>query len=115
MAVAWLHPCFALLAAAHGAGASVVVALDVYGATFTLLRGLFSTLGVNVRLWMPQTCGSRINDRGVQLVLILLRPFQSTSQGGRYPALRDLLIVTTHPAGRYTFASPFFLTISTWR
>jgi cystathionine beta-lyase/cystathionine gamma-synthase len=40
----------ALLAAGARAGTSVVVALDVYGATFTLLRGLFSTLGVNVRL-----------------------------------------------------------------
>jgi cystathionine gamma-synthase/methionine-gamma-lyase len=40
----------ALLAAGARAGASVVVALDVYGATFTLLRGLFSSLGVNVRL-----------------------------------------------------------------
>ena len=40
----------ALLVAGARAGASVVVALDVYGATFTLLRGLFNTLGVNVRL-----------------------------------------------------------------
>jgi len=38
-----------LLAAGARAGASVIVALDVYGATFTLLRGLFTTLGVNVR------------------------------------------------------------------
>ena len=40
----------ALLAAGARAGTSVVVALDVYGATFTLLRGLFSTLGVNIHL-----------------------------------------------------------------
>ncbi len=39
-----------LLAAGARAGSSVIVALDVYGATFTLLRGLFTTLGVNVRL-----------------------------------------------------------------
>ena len=39
-----------LLAAGARAGTSVVVAFDVYGATFTMLRGLFSTLGVNVRL-----------------------------------------------------------------
>jgi cystathionine beta-lyase/cystathionine gamma-synthase len=40
----------ALLAAGARAGTSVVAALDIYGATFTVLRGLFSTLGVNVRL-----------------------------------------------------------------
>ena len=39
-----------LLAAGARTGTSVVVAFDVYGATFTILRGLFSTLGVNVRL-----------------------------------------------------------------
>lgn len=36
----------ALLAAGVKAGSSVVAALDVYGATFSLLRGLFATLGV---------------------------------------------------------------------
>jgi cystathionine beta-lyase/cystathionine gamma-synthase len=40
----------ALLAAGACAGTSVVAALDVYGATFSLLRGVFSTLGVTVRL-----------------------------------------------------------------
>lgn len=39
-----------LLAAGVKAGASVVAALDIYGATFTLLRSLLATLGVNVRL-----------------------------------------------------------------
>ncbi len=39
----------ALLAAGARTGASVVVALDIYGATFTLLHRLFNTLGVNVR------------------------------------------------------------------
>ena len=39
-----------LLAAGAKAGASVVAALDIYGATFTLLRSLLATLGVNVRL-----------------------------------------------------------------
>jgi cystathionine gamma-synthase/methionine-gamma-lyase len=38
----------ALLAAGVKAGAAVVAALDVYGATFTLLRNLFTSLGVNV-------------------------------------------------------------------
>src|SRR6266511_2859961 len=35
-----------LLAAGVQAGTSVVAALDVYGATFSLLRSLFKTLGV---------------------------------------------------------------------
>jgi cystathionine gamma-synthase/methionine-gamma-lyase len=39
-----------LLAAGAKAGASVVAALDIYGATFTLLRSLLVTLGINVRL-----------------------------------------------------------------
>lgn len=37
----------ALLVAGARAGASVVASLDVYGATFSMLRSLFSTLGVN--------------------------------------------------------------------
>lgn len=40
----------ALLAAGVKAGTSVVAALDVYGATFTLLNNLFTSLGVNVRM-----------------------------------------------------------------
>ncbi len=40
----------ALLAAGVKAGTSVVAALDVYGATFTLLNSLFTSLGVNVRM-----------------------------------------------------------------
>ena len=39
----------ALLAAGARAGASVIAALDVYGATFNLVNGLLSSLGVNVR------------------------------------------------------------------
>src|SRR5512134_166761 len=39
-----------LLAAGVKAGASVVAALDLYGATFTLLRTLFDSLGVNARM-----------------------------------------------------------------
>jgi cystathionine gamma-synthase/methionine-gamma-lyase len=39
----------ALLAARVKAGTSVVAALDLYGATFTLLRTLFDSWGVNVR------------------------------------------------------------------
>jgi cystathionine gamma-synthase/methionine-gamma-lyase len=39
-----------LLAAGVKAGTSVVAALDVYGATFSLLRSLFESLGVKVRM-----------------------------------------------------------------
>lgn len=39
-----------LLAAGLKAGSSVVAALDLYGATITLLRSLFDSLGVSVRL-----------------------------------------------------------------
>jgi len=39
-----------LLASGVKAGVSVVAALDLYGATFTLLRGLLTTLGVNIRM-----------------------------------------------------------------
>ena len=40
----------ALLGAGVKAGKSVVAALDVYGATFTLLQNLFTGMGVNVRM-----------------------------------------------------------------
>ena len=40
----------ALLGAGVRAGTSVVAALDVYGATFTLLKDLLSGMGVNVRM-----------------------------------------------------------------
>ncbi len=39
-----------LLAAGVKAGSAVVAALDVYGATFTLLRSLLASLGANVRM-----------------------------------------------------------------
>ncbi len=39
-----------LLAAGLKAGTSVVAALDVYGATFALLRSLFKSLDVNIRM-----------------------------------------------------------------
>ena len=39
-----------LLAAGVKTGTSVVAALDVYGATFSLLRSLFKSLGVNIRM-----------------------------------------------------------------
>jgi cystathionine gamma-synthase/methionine-gamma-lyase len=39
-----------LLAAGVKAGTAVVAALDLYGATFTLLRGLLASLGVEIRM-----------------------------------------------------------------
>jgi len=46
--MAAIHAC--LLAAGARAGTSVVAALDLYGATFTLLRGLLASLGVDIRM-----------------------------------------------------------------
>lgn len=46
--MAAIHATF--LGAGAKAGASVVAALDVYGATFTLLRDLFTSLGINIRM-----------------------------------------------------------------
>jgi cystathionine gamma-synthase/methionine-gamma-lyase len=46
--MAAIHAC--LLAAGAKAGAAVVVAMDVYGATYTLLRRLLATIGVEVRM-----------------------------------------------------------------
>lgn len=40
----------ALLGAGVKAGTSIVAALDVYGATFTLLNSIFRSMGVNVRM-----------------------------------------------------------------
>src|SRR5689334_10529298 len=40
----------ALLAAGVKAGTTVVAALDLYGATFTLLRSLFKSLGVDIHM-----------------------------------------------------------------
>jgi cystathionine gamma-synthase/methionine-gamma-lyase len=46
--MAAIHAC--LLAAGAKAGTSVVAALDLYGATYTLLRTLLDSLGVNARM-----------------------------------------------------------------
>lgn len=46
--MAAIHAC--LLAAGAKAGTAVVAALDLYGATFTLLRNLLASLGLNVRM-----------------------------------------------------------------
>ena len=100
----------ALLAAGARAGASVVVALDVYGATFTLLRGLFSTLGVNVRLVdVTNLAEVELAIKEVQPVLILVETLSNPLlKVADIPALATL-------AHRYnasllvdnTFASPY--------
>ncbi len=100
----------ALLAAGARAGTSVVVALDVYGATFTLLRGLFGTLGVNARLvdaTRLEEVESAIKETRPVLVLVetLSNPLLKVAD---IPALAEL-------AHRYnasllvdnTFASPY--------
>jgi len=100
----------ALLAAGARAGTSVVVALDVYGATFTLLRGLFSTLGVNVHL-VDATKLDEVEStiREVKPVLVLVETLSNPLlKVADIPALAEL----TH---RYnasllvdnTFASPY--------
>jgi cystathionine gamma-synthase/methionine-gamma-lyase len=100
----------ALLAAGARAGTSVVVALDIYGATFTLLRGLFSTLGVNVRP-VDATKLDEVESaiREVQPVLVLVETLSNPLlKVADIPALAEL-------AHRYkasllvdnTFASPY--------
>jgi cystathionine gamma-synthase/methionine-gamma-lyase len=99
-----------LLAAGARAGTSVVVALDIYGATFTLLRGLFSTLGVNVRS-VDATKLDEVESaiREVQPVLVLVETLSNPLlKVADIPALAEL-------AHRYkasllvdnTFASPY--------
>ncbi len=61
-----------LLAAGAQAGVAVVAALDVYGATFTLLHRLLSTLGVKVRavdITDLVQVEAAINDSGARIVL----------------------------------------------
>jgi len=100
----------ALLAAGARSGTSVVVALDVYGATFTLLRGLFRTLGVNVRL-VDATNLEEVESaiQELQPVLILVETLSNPLlKVANIPALAEL-------AHRYhasllvdnTFASPY--------
>lgn len=100
----------ALLAAGARAGTSVVVALDVYGATFTLLRGLFSTLGVNVRL-VDATKLDEVESaiKEVQPVLVLVETLSNPLlKVANIPALAEL--AHHHNAALLvdnTFASPY--------
>ncbi|NTU55490.1 MAG: PLP-dependent transferase, partial [Anaerolineales bacterium] len=103
----------ALLGAGVKAGTSIVAALDVYGATFTLLNNLFANMGVNIRMV------DVVNHSEVELAL------QETGAGVLYvesisnpllkvadiPALAKL--AHQHNASLLvdnTFASPYLLT-----
>jgi cystathionine gamma-synthase/methionine-gamma-lyase len=102
----------ALLVAGARAGASVVAAIDIYGATFTMLRGLFNTLGVSVRLvdaTKLEDVESAIKETKPVLVLVetLSNPLIKVAD---IPALAELshrynaaLLVDN------TFASPYLL------
>lgn len=100
----------ALLAAGARAGTSVVAALDVYGATFTLLHGLLTTLGIEIRSVDITDLGrveSALKETGATVLLAetISNPLLKVAD---VPALSAL----AHRAGAQllldnTFASPF--------
>lgn len=99
-----------LLAAGARAGASVVAALDLYGATITLLRSLLDSLGINVHMVDVADLGeveSALKDTRPVLLLAetLSNPLLKVAD---VPALASL----THRYGASllvdnTFASPY--------
>ncbi len=99
-----------LLAAGVKAGTSVVAALDLYGATFTLLRSLFASLGASVRMVDVSNLGeveTALKETGAVVLLAetISNPLLKVAD---VPSLADL-------AHRYgaallvdnTFASPY--------
>jgi cystathionine gamma-synthase/methionine-gamma-lyase len=101
-----------LLAAGVKAGASVVAALDVYGATFSLLRSLFNSLGINHRMVNasdPTEVETALKETGAVVLYVesISNPLLKVAD---IPALANL-------AHRYgvallvdnTFASPYLL------
>jgi cystathionine beta-lyase/cystathionine gamma-synthase len=102
----------ALLAAGARQGATVVAALDLYGATFTLLQGLLTTLGVGVRLVDISNfddVGRALTDTGAGLLLAetISNPLLKVAD---VPRLAQL----AHRAGAVllvdnTFASPYLI------
>jgi cystathionine gamma-synthase/methionine-gamma-lyase len=101
-----------LLAAGVKAGTSVVAALDVYGATFSLLRSLFKSLGVDYRMIDVSDHGeveSALKETGAAVLYVesISNPLLKVAD---IPALAKL-------AHRYgasllvdnTFASPYLL------
>lgn len=103
----------ALLVAGARAGASVVAALDVYGATFSILRGLFSTLGVSVRFVDasdPQAVEAALQETHPVLLLVetISNPLLKVAD---VPSLAKL--AHAHGAALLvdnTFASPYLFT-----
>jgi len=100
----------ALLAAGVKAGASVVAALDVYGATFSLLNNLFKNMDVNIRMVNasdPAEVESALKETGAVVLYVeaISNPLLKVAD---VPALAEI-------AHRYnasllvdnTFASPY--------
>jgi cystathionine gamma-synthase/methionine-gamma-lyase len=100
----------ALLAAGARAGSTVVAALDLYGATFSLLRGLMTTLGVHIRLVDAvnlDAVESALKETGAVVVLVetISNPLLKIAN---VPALAK--IAHAHNAALIvdnTFASPY--------
>jgi cystathionine gamma-synthase/methionine-gamma-lyase len=99
----------ALLAAGVRAGTAVVAAMDVYGATFTLLQRLFAELGVKAR-WVDVT-----DLKSVEAALAEARPVALIAETISNPLLKVADVPTLasqahHYAARFlidnTFASP---------
>jgi cystathionine gamma-synthase/methionine-gamma-lyase len=102
-----------LLAAGVKAGTSVVAALDLYGATFTLLRNLMNSLGVDIRM---------VDVSDLEEVEIALKETHSTAllvETVSNPLLKvadvPALAVLAHRYGTSllvdsTFASPYLFT-----
>jgi cystathionine beta-lyase/cystathionine gamma-synthase len=102
----------ALLAAGARAGTAVVAALDLYGATYTLLQRLLSTLGIDVRLVDIANVGQVEQALRESRARVLLAETISN------PLLKiadlDALAAAAHAAGASllvdnTFASPYLL------
>jgi cystathionine gamma-synthase/methionine-gamma-lyase len=100
----------ALLTAGVRQGSSVLAAMDVYGATFTMLRRLFAELGVNTRL-VDVT-----NLDAVEAALQEMRPLLLVAETISNPLLKvadqPALIALAHRYGAKvlidnTFASPY--------
>lgn len=100
----------ALLAAGVRQGSSIVAAMDIYGATFTILRRLFTELGVNVHLVDVTDLGQ------VEAALAETRPVIVVAETISNPLLKvadvPALIELAHRSGFQvlidnTFASPY--------
>ncbi|HUI88952.1 MAG TPA: PLP-dependent aspartate aminotransferase family protein [Anaerolineales bacterium] len=102
----------ALLAAGIKAGTSVVAALDVYGATFTLLNNLLTSLNVNVRMvdvTNHAEVEAAVKDAGASVLYLetISNPLLKVAD---IPALADL--AHRHGASFLvdsTFASPYLI------